>query len=233
MPLAVSATANAVSFKTGVMEVSSRILGFPVLTRSEAEESRSGLRFCAISALSTTAKARPTGRRAAADRKGLSASRAAITVRETAGGVPLADGRCDAARWNARLAVRSPGGDLVAATRTPVRAPVAVGLPDLRRVQQHQPGGQGADAGLRRRRGADGFDADPRIRGGARGTAPQPDAGGDDRPAQRAAADRPRAGRVRKERSDHLRAQPASGRETPRAMARSRDRTSARGVPRA
>ena len=41
---------------------------------------------------------------------------------------------------------------------------VAVGLQHLRAVPPHQPGGQGADAGLRRRHGADGFDADHRLR---------------------------------------------------------------------
>src|SRR5690348_15249896 len=58
------------------------------------------------------------------------------------GGAPHATHR------NARLALRSPRGDIAPTAGAALRAPLAVGVPDLRSVPCDQPGCEGADARL-------------------------------------------------------------------------------------
>src|SRR5262245_40215915 len=134
MPLAVSATANAVSFKTGVMVVVSVVSLVFLSSRAVRPRSLGAASVFAPSLRQPLPRRRdraggeppPTGKDC--QRQGL---RLPSEKRRAVHGSP--SGRFDAAGWNARLTVRSPGGDLVTAPRTPVRAPVAIGFPDLRR----------------------------------------------------------------------------------------------------
>src|SRR5262249_50726259 len=91
---------------------------------------------------------------------------------------------------HAGFALCAPRRGVAASAGPALRAPLDLGVPHLRTVSRHQPGGEGAVAGVRRRRGADGLDADPRLRRSTGRTA-QPDAEDRARAPARAAPDRP------------------------------------------